>query len=96
MRRLVHVRIVLRRPLVVVVLHIVPLRGGRAQQARQREGLQRIERLRVLEIPQEHSKALAGLCARTMRLHCTVQEGQFMLGDATQSVVVTPEMLQPH
>ena len=78
---------------------VVIASGGRAVPpwwARQREGLQRIAGLRVLEIPQEQSRQLAGLCARSMRLHCTVQEGQFLLGDATQSVVVVPEMLHPH
>jgi uncharacterized protein YaeQ len=73
--------------------------GGRAVPpwwARQREGLQRIERLRVLEIPLDHAKALAGLCARNMRLHCTVQEGQYMFADASQSVVVVPQILHPH
>jgi len=73
--------------------------GGRAVPpwwARQREGLQRIERLRVLEIPLDHAKALAGLCARNMRLHCTIQEGQYMFADASQSVVVVPQTLHPH
>jgi uncharacterized protein YaeQ len=78
---------------------IVFASGGRAVPpwwARQGEGLRRIERLRVLEIPQEQSKALAALCSRNMRLHCTIQEGQVLVGDATQSVLIVPECLHPH
>ena len=73
--------------------------GGRAVApwwARQGAGISRIPRLRVLEIPQEQSRALAGLCSRGMRLHCTVQDGQVMLGDDAQTVLVTPECLHPH
>lgn len=73
--------------------------GGRAVApwwARHGEGLARIDRLRVLEIPHEQARALAELCARGMRLHCTVQEGEVLIGDASRSVLVTPETLHPH
>jgi len=63
--------------------------GGRAvglwwDKARGR--LDGLDRLAVSEVPLEASKALAALAGRTMRLHCTIQEGQILFGDATASV----------
>lgn len=73
--------------------------GGRAVApwwAKQGEALSRIAGLRVLEIAQEHTRELAALCNRGMRLHCTLQEGEILLGDATQTVRITPGYLLPH
>ena len=78
---------------------IVIAYGGRSVPPwwdRQRAGLERIASLRVLEINQEQSKALAALCARSMRLHCTIQDGQALLGDASQTVLITPITRLPH
>lgn len=73
--------------------------GGRAVApwwAKQGEALSRIAGLRVLEIAQEHTRELAALCNRGMRLHCTLQEGEILLGDATQTVRIAPGYLLPH
>lgn len=78
---------------------VVLASGGRATGpwwTRHGGSLSRMERLRILEIPQEQSRALAGMCSRGMRLHCTIQEGQVLVGDATRSVLITPEQLHPH
>jgi len=73
--------------------------GGRAVApwwAKQGEGLSRIAGLRVLGIAQEHARELAALCNRGMRLHCTLQEGEILFGDATRTVRVIPGILHPH
>lgn len=78
---------------------IVIAYGGRSVPPwwdRQRAGLERIASLRVLEINPEQSKALAALCVRSMRLHCTIQDGQALLGDASQTVLITPITRLPH
>ena len=48
--------------------------------------LDRQERLVVSEVPLDASRALATLAGRSMRVHCTIQEGQILFGDAASSV----------
>lgn len=55
--------------------------------------LQRLDNLRVFDLPQEATRALAGLVSRTMRLQCTVQEGQVWLGNAEATVLIEPRGL---
>jgi uncharacterized protein YaeQ len=62
--------------------------GGRAVAPwwdKVRDKLERQERLAVSEVPAEASGALAKLAGRSMRLHCTIQEGQILFGDAATS-----------
>jgi uncharacterized protein YaeQ len=71
-------------------VHIVAY-GGRAVALwwdRARERLQQQERLTVREVPLEASTALARLASRSMRLQCTLQEGQIWIGDSATSVAV--------
>ena len=42
----------------------------------------------VSEVPMDASRALAAMAARSMRLHCTIQEGQILFGDAATSVSI--------
>lgn len=56
--------------------------------------LRRFDKLRVFSLPQEATRALAGLVSRTMRLQCTIQEGQVWLGDGTTSVLIEPQCWQ--
>jgi uncharacterized protein YaeQ len=65
--------------------------GGRAvglwwEKARSR--LDTLERLTVSEVPLDASRTLAALAARSMRLHCTIQERNIMLGDAATSASI--------
>jgi len=65
--------------------------GGRAvglwwEKARAR--LDALERLTVSEVPIDSSRALAALAARSMRLHCTIQEGNILFGDAATSASI--------
>ncbi|HEX4883921.1 MAG TPA: YaeQ family protein [Casimicrobiaceae bacterium] len=51
-----------------------------------RDRLERQERLAVVEVPQEGSRALAGLATRSMRLQVTVQDGHVLVADGKGSV----------
>jgi len=57
---------------------------------RTRADVARFSNLEVFELPQESTRALAGLASRTMQLQCTVQEGQVWFGSAE-----TTELLEP-
>lgn len=48
----------------------------------------------VLRLPVDATRALAALVARTMRLNCTIQDGQVWLGDDARSVEILPEALK--
>lgn len=48
--------------------------------------LARARNLRVFGVPPEASAALAALAQRTMRLQCTIQEGQIWMVDGDRSV----------
>ncbi len=66
--------------------------GGRAvelwwQAARER--LERQHALAVAEVPQEASRALAQLAARTVRLQVTIQHGHVLVADGERSIDVT-------
>lgn len=52
--------------------------------------LERSANLSVLAVDPEASAALARLAARTMRLSCTVQDGQCWVGDGDGGTNVTP------
>ncbi len=63
----------------------------------QRNGaeLARCANLRVIQLPAAATQALAALTARTMRLDCTLQEGQIWVGNGELSVAVEPQMWLP-
>jgi len=78
-----------RAQLVVVYAY-----GGRAAElwwAQNRETLQRSDNLTVMNVPQEASRALAGLARRNMQLQCTLQEGHIWIGDGTSAVEIELE-----
>jgi uncharacterized protein YaeQ len=53
-----------------------------------------LERLSVVDLPAEAVHELAVLARRSMRLQCTIQDGQVWLGDGEVSVAVSPRVLQ--
>ncbi len=59
-----------------------------------RDRLGRLANLAVLNLPAEATRALAGLASRSMRLQCTIQDGQVWLTDGTDTVHVEPLVLQ--
>jgi uncharacterized protein YaeQ len=77
-------------------VHVYPY-GGRAvalwwNKARAR--LDALPRLSVSEVPTEASGALAAMAARSMQLHCTIQDGSVLLGDSASSVSIELVLLK--
>ena len=65
--------------------------GGRAADQWWKENVAALERLKnltVMSLSPEGSRALAGLAQRTMELHCTIQDGQLLIGDGTNAVQI--------
>ena len=65
--------------------------GGRAAALwwnRARDRLDALPRLHVSEVPIDASRALAAMAARSMRLHCTIQDGSILFGDSATSVSI--------
>lgn len=58
-----------------------------------RDKLTRQTNLTVLNLPEDVAPALAALTARSMRLQCTIQDGQVWITDGTETVSVEPERL---
>ena len=77
---------------------ILYLYGGRAAGLwwqRHAEALQRFANLRVFELSEEHTTALAGFVRRGMTLQCTVQDGQVWLSDECHNLAITPVVRKP-
>ncbi|MBK9995612.1 MAG: YaeQ family protein [Nitrospira sp.] len=65
--------------------------GGRAADQWWKENLAALERLKnltVMNLSLEGSRALAELAQRNMELHCTIQDGQLLIGDGTNAVQI--------
>ncbi len=65
--------------------------GGRAVDlwwSRNKDALARVHNLTVRNVAPESVQALAGLVARSMDLHCTVQDGHIWLSDQAATVPV--------
>jgi uncharacterized protein YaeQ len=56
--------------------------------------LARFDNLSVLAVPPEASAAIARLAGRSMRLSCTIQEGQVWLGSGDDGAAVEPQSLK--
>ena len=70
--------------------------GGRPAEVwweQTRAKLERQDNLRVLSLDQEATQALAALANRTMRLQCTVQDGQVWITDGQSTVHLEPRTL---
>jgi uncharacterized protein YaeQ len=59
-----------------------------------RAALERQERLSVVEVPSEASRALAALAGRSMRLQVTIHDGHVFVGDGAESVSVELRVLK--
>jgi uncharacterized protein YaeQ len=65
--------------------------GGRAAgiwYEQNRNQLERLGNLTIIDLPPESTRALAKLAQRTMRLQCTIQDGQVRISDSVESVQV--------
>ena len=56
--------------------------------------LGKLENVRVINLAQEATKALAAMAQRTMRLQCTLQDGQLWITDGDATVQIEPVTLQ--
>lgn len=68
--------------------------GGRPAEvwwSQNRDKLEKLDNLCVYFLAAETSQALATLASRTMRLQCSVQEGQVFITDGERSLVIEPE-----
>ena len=59
-----------------------------------REKLQRLDNLTVLNLAGETTQALAALASRNMRLQCTLQEGHIMVTSDAGMIEIEPKVLQ--
>ncbi|PLX99859.1 MAG: hypothetical protein C0624_13095 [Desulfuromonas sp.] len=69
--------------------------GGHAAQLwwkRQQTTLTRHDNLRVVEVPESSSTALADIAKRNMRLQVTIQDGHVWLDNGEQSLEIIPEV----
>ena len=76
---------------------IVYAYGGRAVDLwwdKSRDSFQRVPNFTAFAVPFGTSRALAGLAARTMQLHCTVQDDHVWLSNADETVSITLATLQ--
>jgi uncharacterized protein YaeQ len=58
-----------------------------------RDKLQRLDNLTVLNLAQETTLALAALASRTMQLQCTLQEGHVMVTSEAGMIAIEPATL---
>lgn len=58
-----------------------------------RDKLQRLDNLTVLNLPTETTQALAALSSRTMQLQCTLQEGHIMMTSEAGMIEIEPKVL---
>lgn len=58
-----------------------------------RAGLEQLENLTVLRLSGDEAQALAGLARRSMRLQCTIQDGEALVSGDDGAVRVTPAVL---
>jgi uncharacterized protein YaeQ len=58
-----------------------------------RDKLQRLDNLTVLNLDSENTLALAALASRTMQLQCTMQEGHIMLTSEAGMIEIEPKIL---
>jgi len=77
--------------------HVVAISYGRAAPIwwnENRDKLQRLDNLTVLNLDSETTLALAALASRTMQLQCTMQEGHIMMTSDAGMIEIEPKVWQ--
>ena len=59
------------------------------------QALEKLGNVSVLDIPEATLGAVTSLASRTMRLECTIQEGQVWLASGAETIHFEPRVLQP-
>jgi uncharacterized protein YaeQ len=74
---------------------VVVVTYGRAADvwwSQNRGKLERLDNLTVMHLPEAATQALAALTERTMRLQCTIQDGQVWMGGEAGTSQIEPEI----
>ncbi len=77
-----------------VIICIYQQRSGKEWWERHQGKLARFENLSIVSFPDETVAALGRMAQRSMRLQCTIQDGQSWITDGVHSVDITPVYLK--
>lgn len=78
-----------------VIICIYQQRSGKEWWDRNRNKLARFDNLSIVSFADESVAALGRMAQRSMRLQCTIQDGQLWITDGEQSVEIVPETFKP-
>jgi uncharacterized protein YaeQ len=78
-----------------VVIYSYSGRSAAEWWAQIHDRLARFDNVAVYDLPEEQVAALASLVQRSMRLQCTIQDGELWLGDTVNTVHLTPCLRKP-
>lgn len=78
-----------------VVVYSYSGRSAAEWWAQMKDKLDRFDNLAVIDLPEEQVAALGALVQRSMRLQCTIQDGELWLGDTVNTVHLTPCVRKP-
>lgn len=78
-----------------VVVYSYGGRGTDRWWEKTRPMLVRSQNLTVITIQQDGSRALAQLAQRSMELHCSIQDGQILIGNGTDAVPIDLTTIYP-
>ncbi len=78
-----------------VILYTYGGRGVDVWWAQNQKDLVKQPRLRVIDVPQEASRAMAKLADRKMTLTATIQDGQIFFADENTSISIELKVLHP-
>ena len=76
------------------MIYLYQQRSGQAWWEQNASKLTRFENLSIVTLADEIVSALGQMVQRTMRLQCTIQDGQLWLTDGVHSVQIIPEHLK--
>jgi len=77
-----------------VIICIYQYRSGKEWWDRNQSKLARFENLSIVALADDIVSALGQMAQRSMRLQCTIQDGQLWLTDGVHSVEIVPEYLK--
>lgn len=77
-----------------VIIYSYGSRGVELWWQRLSDKLQRHDNLRVLNLPEEATKALAAMANRSMELHISIQDGQVSIGDAAGNLMLEAKVFK--
>ncbi|MBA1443960.1 MAG: YaeQ family protein [Chromatiales bacterium] len=73
-----------------VIVYLYSGRGADIWWQQNREKLQRLSNLSVINLSGDSCQALANLAQRNMQLQCTIQDGQIWFGSDSETIEINP------